>query len=549
MSATSAAQAVAGVLAHTHLSVLDYGRYLRLAETWAAEREVGRLPDLVVTTTHLPVVTVGRDSPDPGSELRVSAWRGQERPGSGPVAVHWVGRGGRATYHGPGQLMVYPVVDLAETGLGPVDFVARLLEAARLAVDEWGLAGVRADQGLWAGGAKLASVGLEVRRGVTRHGLSLCLGPEPGPGFALVHPCGTPGLRLTNLADLTGARPNRRALGRSIAAHLARLLGRRPAPLASEELLEAKPPWLVTRQSGDLRPSGLPTVCAAADCPNQARCASEGRVTYLILGPGCTRGCAFCRVPAEDERPAPADPSEPERIARAVADLTASQGVAAPGLGRKVVVTSVTRDDLPDGGAGQFAATVRAIRRQAPGSEVEVLVPDFRGHPEALRQVIEARPDVIGHNLETVPRLYPAIRPGAGYARSLALVVSASASPVPVRSGLLLGLGEETAEVLDVIRDLAQAGCRRLWLGQYLRPTPRHHPVARYAPPAEFDRLAAYARKLGFTEVAAGPLVRSSCSSGMLDGGEQSPVPGGDGHAAGRGVVGQSGRARPGDGG
>jgi lipoic acid synthetase len=128
-------------------------------------------------------------------------------------------------------------------------------------------------------------------------------------------------------------------------------------------------------------------------------------------------------------------------------------------------------------------------------------------------------------------------------------VVSASASLVPVRSGLLLGLGEETAEVLDVIRDLAQAGCRRLWLGQYLRPTPRHHPVARYAPPAEFDRLAAYARKLGFTEVAAGPLVRSSCSSGMLDGGEQSPVPGGDGHAAGRGVVGQSGRARPGDGG
>jgi lipoic acid synthetase len=512
LSALSAAQAVTGVLAYAHLSVLDYGRYLRLAETWAAWREAGRLPDLVVTTTHLPVVTVGRDSPDPEAELRVSAWRGQAGPGSGTVGVHLVGRGGRATYHGPGQLMVYPVVDLAETGLGPVDFADRLLEAARLALGEWGLGEVRANQGLWAGGAKLAAVGLEVRRGITRHGLAVCLGPEPGPGFALVHPCGTPGLRLTNLADLTGARPNRRGLGRSIATHFARLLGRRPAPLASEELLEAKPPWLVTRQSGDLRPSGLPTVCAAADCPNQARCALEGRVTYLVLGPGCTRACAFCRVPAEGERPASADPSEPERIARAVADL-ATQGVAAPGRGRKVVVTSVTRDDLPDGGAGQFAAIVRAIRRQAPGSEVEVLVPDFRGDPEALRQVIEARPDVIGHNLETVPRLYPAIRPGAGYARSLALVAGASASPVPVRSGLLLGMGEETGEVIDVIRDLAQAGCRRLWLGQYLRPSPRHHPVARYASPAEFDRLAVFARSLGFTEVSAGPLVRSSCSA------------------------------------
>jgi len=177
-------------------------------------------------------------------------------------------------------------------------------------------------------------------------------------------------------------------------------------------------------------------------------------------------------------------------------------------------VTSVTRDDLPDGGAAQFAATVHALRRELPGALVEVLVPDFRGRTGAMETVLRARPDVVGHNLESVPGLYPRVRPGAEYAEALALIARASASGVPTRSGLLLGLGEDGAEVLGVMRDLARAGCRRLWLGQYLRPTPARRPVARYVSLAEFERLAAHARRLGFEEVAAGPLVRSSCSGG-----------------------------------
>jgi lipoic acid synthetase len=220
----------------------------------------------------------------------------------------------------------------------------------------------------------------------------------------------------------------------------------------------------------------------------------------MILGDKCTRGCRFCAV--QHVRPDPPDAGEPQRVADTAARL---------GLNH-VVITSVTRDDLSDGGAGQFARTIRALRRRLAGATIEVLIPDLGGAHAALEQVLEARPDVVNHNLETVPRLYSQVRPHADYRRSLAILAQtkALAPGIITKSGLMLGLGERTAEVLEVMRDLRQARCDLLTMGQYLQPTDRQVPVVRYLPPGEFAGYEAWARSLSFRGVAAGPLVRSS---------------------------------------
>ena len=243
----------------------------------------------------------------------------------------------------------------------------------------------------------------------------------------------------------------------------------------------------------------LHTVCEGAKCPNRAGCWQEGAAAFLILGDACTRACRFCAIPHADQ-PAPPDPGEPARLAEAA---------AAMGL-RHVVVTSVTRDDLPDGGAAHFAATIREIRARLPGASVEVLVPDFQNDAAALDLVLAARPDIFNHNLETVERLQPAIRPQADYRRSLAVLAYAARAGARTKSGLMLGLGETDGEISAALRDLRAAGVSLLTLGQYLAPSPAHHPVARFATPAEFDRWRTDALALGFASVASAPHVRSS---------------------------------------
>jgi lipoic acid synthetase len=245
---------------------------------------------------------------------------------------------------------------------------------------------------------------------------------------------------------------------------------------------------------------GLHTVCQSAACPNLGDCWNQRTATFLLLGGICTRRCGFCAV--TKGFPEPLDPGEPGRVADAVAALAL----------RYAVLTSVTRDDLPDGGAGHFAAAIRAIRQRVPGCRVEVLIPDFRGSRQALQTVLAAAPDVLNHNLETVPRLYPRVRPGASYERSLALLAAAHElrPQRPAKSGLMLGIGESLDEVLAVMGDLRAAGVDLLTLGQYLRPSPLHLPVSRFVSPQEFERLASQGRKLGFAHVEAGPLVRSS---------------------------------------
>ncbi|WP_200890163.1 lipoyl synthase [Geoalkalibacter subterraneus] len=248
------------------------------------------------------------------------------------------------------------------------------------------------------------------------------------------------------------------------------------------------------------REQGLHSVCRSAACPNLGECWDRGTATFMILGNTCTRSCAFCNV--QGGTPQPLDEGEPQKVARAVATLQL----------KHAVITSVTRDDQPDGGAEQFAALVRALRLEAPSCRVELLIPDLLGNPEALETILNAGPDILGHNLETVPRLYPQVRQGADFNRSLLLLRDAQrlAPHIPTKSGLMLGLGESYVEIIEVLHQLRAMEVSFLTLGQYLAPSRSHHPVHRYVPPEEFEDLRQDALKLGFVHVESGPLVRSS---------------------------------------
>ena len=277
----------------------------------------------------------------------------------------------------------------------------------------------------------------------------------------------------------------------------------------SPAVVSRHPPWLKVRAPGGpsfsetraaVKELGLHTVCEEAHCPNIGECWGHKTATFMLLGDTCTRNCGFCAV--AHGRPLVVDPEEPNRVSVAVARL---------GL-RHVVVTSVNRDDLPDGGAAHFAATARAVKARLPACRVEVLVPDFRGRLESVATVVAAPIDVFNHNIETVPRLYKRVRPGAAYDRSLAVLNAARRAHADfvTKAGLMLGLGEREDELISVFADLRLVGCEVLTLGQYLRPSAEHLPVERYVPPEEFAALGKCARALGFRHVEAGPLVRSS---------------------------------------
>lgn len=267
------------------------------------------------------------------------------------------------------------------------------------------------------------------------------------------------------------------------------------------------PPWLRARSvagpgyltlKGLIRRFNLHTVCEEARCPNIYECWNAGTATVMILGETCTRSCGFCAVATG--RPAELDHDEPVRVARAIATL---------GL-RHVVITSVNRDELDDGGAAIFADTIRRTRAAAPGCAIEVLIPDFQGSPAALTTVLDARPDILNHNLETVPRLYPRVRPQAKYGRSLGLLAQAKRSGMTTKTGIMVGLGETRDELRALMADVVRTGCDMMTAGQYLRPSLAHLPVERYYPPEEFAELRDEGMALGIPNVFAGPLVRSS---------------------------------------
>lgn len=262
-----------------------------------------------------------------------------------------------------------------------------------------------------------------------------------------------------------------------------------------------------------IKQRGIHTICEEGRCPNRGECYAQGTATFLLMGPTCTRACSFCQVD-KGHAPMPLDPQEPQKVAESVQLL---------GL-QYVVLTSVARDDLPDQGAGWFAQTMAAVRHLNPQTQIEVLTPDFWGgaggadvQSQRIATVVAARPACYNHNLETVRRLQGPVRRGANYERSLRVLaqVKAMDATMPTKSGLMLGLGETESEIIEALHDLREAGCDRLTLGQYLRPSLAHLPVQHYWPPEEFDRLGAIARDLGFSHVRSGPLVRSSYHAGQ----------------------------------
>ena len=479
--------------------VLNYAEALARQHDMVDERIRGHGSDRLVLVEHPPVVTIGRSGD--GSDLQVSKVGLAERG----VSLHEVERGGRATFHGPGQLVAYPIVTVVDKDLHT--FLQRLIDAAADVLRRYGLDPEEKEgqPGLWVNGAKIASVGLAVRKWVTYHGMALNVSTDTG-WFDMIVPCGQPGERMTSMEKELGRSVAMSAVKEGFVAHFMDRFACEAATTPTSTP-GRDPEWLVLptpdgnavdRMQKRLADLELATVCQSAHCPNLGECFANGTATFMIMGTRCTRKCRFCAV--DKGAPAPLDAGEPQRVAVAVGRMGVTHAV----------VTSVTRDDLPDGGAGHFAETIRRIHRQCPGVSVEVLVPDFGGALSAFDTVCAAGPDVLNHNIETVPRLYSSIRPMANYRRSLGIVAYAGSKGVITKSGLMLGLGETEREIRNVLRDLKTAGCMRLTIGQYLAPSRGHAPVVRYVPPEEFGMWAETARNMGFGAVASGPLVRSS---------------------------------------
>ena len=453
-------------------------------------------------------------------------------PASVGVELVRTNRGGDVTYHGPGQLVGYPILSWPD---GPNATPAYVHSVEQVVIDACGDVGLGGlgrlpgYPGVWAdpdGPAprKVCAIGVRRTRGRTMHGFALNVDPDLG-WFERIVPCGLPDKAVTSMAAEGVSVPMRAVVDAVVARAAERWGGGRveradvawPDPTLGRlaevaiggglSISERKPAWLrVHTDMGPryrelkrtMRSLELVTVCEEAGCPNIYECWNEGTATFMINGERCTRACGFCLV--DTRHPEALDPDEPEHVAEAVARM----GLA------HAVVTAVARDDLPDGGAGQFAATVGAIRRRCPGTAVEVLIPDCKGSDAALDAVFGARPDVLNHNLETVARLQRAVRPQASYTRSLAVLARAKAAGLTTKSGLIVGMGETFEEVLGAMADLRNVGVDIVTVGQYLRPSAGHLPVARWWEPDEFERLRHAGLAMGFAHVEASPLTRSS---------------------------------------
>ena len=479
-------------------------------------------------------------------------------------------RGGDVTYHGPGQLVGYPIVTVPQR---PSAYVRSVEQLVIEVLGDLGLPDVGrlpGYPGVWVGpeGAdprKICAIGVRMTRGRTMHGFALNVDPDMRYWNYIV-PCGIADKAVTSLVR-EGIDVTMQEVVDAVAARAATLWSDAPATVDRQDVVftrgnesrsaeaeamgpgprdplpqppgggtyrlglegtsvhlrsrlsqagvtdglqisSRKPAWLRStfrtapgylKLKHTMRDLGLVTVCEEAGCPNIFECwGTDGTATFMINGERCTRACGFCLV--DTSHPEPLDPDEPERVAEAVARM---------GLGF-AVVTAVARDDLPDGGADAFAATIRAIRRRTPRVQVEVLIPDVKGDEDALASIFAARPDVLNHNVETVPRLQRAVRPSAGYARSLSVLARAKQAGLTTKSGLIVGMGEDDHEVHATLADLRAVGVDIVTIGQYLRPTSSHLPVARWVEP---DTFASYARSgtaLGIPHVEASPLTRSS---------------------------------------
>ncbi len=461
-----------------------------------------------------------------------------------------VNRGGDITYHGPGQLVGYPIVSLpnAKGSLDHVRSVEQLLIDALVEVGLTTAGRLPQYPGVWIDAEgerprKIAAIGVRLARGRTMHGFALNIATDMSFMRTHIVPCGIGELPVTSLreegvdttmheiADIVARLAGRRWSGGAIErqdvawrhrpddltafsrgegpGEKVRLTGRLAAAGVTDGLsIETrKPEWLrpkvvhgpeVLQLKHTIRDLDLVTVCEDAGCPNLSDCWSDGTATFMVLGERCTRACGFCLV--DTRKPELPEADEPMRVAEAVERM---------GLDH-AVLTMVARDDLPDGGMAHVAACVEAIRLRRPGARVETLISDAKGDRDALELLFAVRPDVLNHNIETVARLQRAVRPSAGYARSLSVLSNAKKSGLVTKSSLIVGMGERDDEVLGCLADLASIGTDIVTIGQYLRPTSNHLPVARWVEPVEFTRWKAIGEELGIGHVEASPLTRSS---------------------------------------
>ncbi len=536
--------AVAPPLLRTRwLGRLPYTEAWDLQRAFHEGKAVGRTrDDYLLLLEHPPVFTVGRN----GSIANLLATQAAVLEAG--AEVHHVDRGGDITFHGPGQLVGYPILSLNDPKQ-VVPYVRRLEEAlvrtiAGLGVEAWTEPGLT---GVWTSQGKVAAIGVKVSRRVTMHGFALNLHPDMG-FFAMMNPCGITDRGVTDLSRLTGRRvtieeaveallPNFeevfgyteserqfasyvRGQGRAEGFEVDRLLAsgtfsperRTQQPVLINGRLAGEPPrpeWMkvTARLDGDylelkklMRSLELNTVCEEANCPNIYECWGMGTATLMILGDKCTRACSFCNVTTG--KPTELDVFEPYRAAEAIRKMAL----------KHAVITSVNRDDLDDGGSAIFAHTITETRRRSPGTEIEVLIPDFKGERDALQTVMDAVPEVLNHNTETVLRLQRDIRTSANYGRSLALLWRAKqmAPEGLTKSGLIVGMGETREEVMGALADMRAVGVDIITIGQYLRPTAGHRPIHRYVHPDEFADYKAFGEGRGIPHVESGPLVRSS---------------------------------------
>ncbi len=522
---------------------------LPYAEAWDLQRALheGRVKgrsksDYLLLLEHPPVFTIGRN----GDSSNLVA--GLQTAGEAGAEVHHVDRGGDITFHGPGQLVGYPILEIDDPKQ-IIPYVRRLEEVIIRTIADLGIRGWREDglTGVWTDKGKVAAIGVRVSRKVTMHGFALNLHPDMAY-FGMMNPCGITDRPVSTLSELVGRRVSleeaveyliphfesvfgytdtesqfaafARGQGRSQSFEVDRLLAegtfsaekRGEDPLLVNGRLPGEPPrpkWMkvTAKLDGDylelkkmMRSLSLNTVCEEAGCPNIYECWGMGTATLMILGDKCTRACSFCNVTTG--KPTEFDVFEPFRAAEAIEKMNL----------KHAVITSVNRDDLSDGGAGIFAQTIVESRRRSPGTEIEVLIPDFKGDREALRTVMDQRPEVLNHNTETVLRLQRDIRTSANYGRSLALLWRAKQMYPEglIKSGLIVGMGETRKEVVTTLADMRAVGIDIVTIGQYLRPTARHRPIHRYVHPDEFAEYKRFGEGLGIPHVESGPLVRSS---------------------------------------
>ena len=478
---------------------------------------------------HHPVYTMG---------IRASKENLKIDPETIGAELEEANRGGDITFHGPGQLVGYPLLELeGKRGGGMADTAAYIQSIESLLIEtckELGIqkiGRIKRYPGVWVNPdgpepRKIAAIGVRLNKARTMHGFALNVNPNM-TFYDHIIPCGITEYGVTSL-EREGINTTMKEVADLISEKAEKIWSQRKASRADvswrddtrtenpliqinkdfEKINELqKPQWMKVKLATGpeyrrlkhlMEEKNLVTVCEEAGCPNIFDCWNDGTATFMIAGDRCTRACGFCLV--DTRKPNPLDPQEPKRVASAVEEM---------GL-RHAVVTSVARDDLVDGGAEHFATTINEIREINPETKIEVLIPDCKGDPEALQIIFETRPDVLNHNIETVPRLQRKVRPSASYARSLAVLSRAKKAGLTTKTSLIVGLGEQESEIDQCLRDLSAIGCDIVTIGQYLKPSPDHLPIKKWVTPDSFKRWKQIGKDLGISHVEASPLTRSS---------------------------------------